>query len=426
MQDGTVIMPKPDTDRQLVDLLRDPVGTCAPDQDKRICDSLPAFWDSLCARAQEHRCLPALHAALAIGDPALSMRLRPAPDQQRRWLVQAMTLQAEALRLHHLLADAGIAHRFLKGIALAATVYPQIWHRPMRDIDILVAPADLAHAHAVVVAQGGVIAQYAHLGAGTEQTNTTAEAKHLPPLWSPKRAIPVELHGQAASSTLGLPDAARPALDAALWRGDAGFAVGGFNLPCPSREAMLLHLVIHGLHDHELNNGPILIADLVHLLRAGPMDLAYLQAQVAVMGLGRAMAMALSLLPPSLVVAAGLQPLCDTGPHLPVQMAVALLLQDKNGRNELRLAADLAQTGLWGRLRLLAGRVFASRETMLTRWQMEHGPIQPPRSLPWLWLWFLRARMRRMSGFATEQGLPATDLRSKLLSLRALRDGTRA
>jgi hypothetical protein len=158
------------------------------------------------------------------------------------------------------------------------------------------------------------------------------------------------------------------------------------------------------------------------------------------------MAMALSLLPAPLVAAAGLRPLCENGPDLPIETAVALLLQDKSSRNELRLAADLAQASLWQRATLLAGRVFASRQTMLSRWNMEQGNRPAPRAWLVLWLWFLRTRLRRVSGFAGRQRKMTTapvpqmhpqgpqapvrqddgsDLRDHLLFLRALRDGNR-
>ena len=52
------------------------------------------------------------------------------------------------------LDSAGIPAIVLKGAALAATVYPDISHRSMADVDILVHPADRDQAHAVLERSG--------------------------------------------------------------------------------------------------------------------------------------------------------------------------------------------------------------------------------------------------------------------------------
>lgn len=362
------------------------------------------------AMARAQRVLaPFVHALEEADLPPLA----EAALNRRAAMARALALQAEALRLHQMLQTAGIAHRFLKGVVLAGQVYPALWARPMRDIDILLHPEDLPRAHALLAAQGGVIARYAHKSA-----TPTAEAKHLPPLWSPQRLIGVELHGQAIGPGCGLDATARARLDAALWQGDGGEGP----LPAPTPAAMLVHLVVHAVHDHELNNGPVLICDLRYLLARGRPDPAQVTALADQLGIAPAMALALSLLPHAQVARAGLAPMLRPDLRLPAQTAKALLLQDPGKRTELRLAADLAQTGTGGRLGLILRRLAPDRGRMLDRWQME-GHTTPPPPLPVLWLWFVQQRGRKMR--ARDQGMAGLDPRDHLLGLRALRDQTR-
>lgn len=370
----------------------------------------PAARGHMVALARAQRVLPPLVQALE------EAGLPPLPEaglDRRAAMVRALALQAEALRLHQMLQAAGIAHRFLKGVVLAGQVYPALWARPMRDIDILLHPEDLPRAHALLAAQGGVIARYAH-----KSTAPTAEAKHLPPLWSPQRLIGVELHGQAIGPGCGLDVTARARLDAALWQGDGGTD----RLPAPEPAAMLVHLVVHAVHDHELNNGPILICDMRHLLERGRPDPSQVAAWADQLAIAPALALALSLLPPAQVARAGLAPMLRPELRVPAQMARALLFQDPGQRNELRLAADLAQKGAGARLGLILRRLVPDRARMLDRWQME-GHTPPPPPLPVFWLWFLRQRGQQMR--ARDQGVAGRDPRDHLLGLRALRDETR-
>lgn len=376
-----------------------------------------AFWDRVCDRARDHRCLPYLCWVL---DQARIVPVIPFdPALRRRWLVRALSVQKECLDLHRLLSEAGIAHLFLKGVPLAAGAYPEPWLRPLRDIDLLVAPADLGRAQALLLDHGGPIERYAH------KTGTTADpqAKHLVPVWSPGRVIAVELHGHAADAGAGLDAAAQARLDAMLWEGAVEMPLAGEALPVPGPEALFVHLVLHGVYDHELNNGPLFLTDLVHLMERMPPDPARVVALAGDLGITRGVALALSLLPEETAgragIAAALRAAGADLPELPEASAAALLLQDSAARTDLRLAADLAGRPQASRLRLLAGKAFPARETMIDRWRMEGHEGPPPVSNMAFWLWFVVVRlrgMRRASG-RTPAG------RDHLMRLRALRDG---
>jgi hypothetical protein len=70
-------------------------------------------------------------------------------------------------------------------------------------------------------------------------------------------------------------------------------------------------------------------------------------------------------------------------------------------------------------LRLLAGKVFPSRETMTDRWRMEGHEGPEPVSNLGFWLWFVRVRLRGMR----RAGTRAPRMRDHLIRLRGLRDG---
>ena len=378
-----------------------------------------ALWSRACDRAHDARCLPYLLQVLEASGAAPPTPVDPA--LRRRWMLRALAVQAECLRLTRILSEAGIRHVFLKGAHLAATVYPAPWLRPLRDIDLLVAPDDVARAQALLLAHGGAMKRHAHKA----DKAIDPEAKHAAPVWSPERVIPVELHGHATDEGAGLCRASVARLDAALWRDVMEVPLGDGALPVPGPEAMFVHLVLHGIYDHELNNGPLFLTDLVHLLERMPPDAGRVVAMAGDLGIMPGLAMTVSLLPEGTVgrngLLAALRAATGTAelPVLPEESAAALLFQDSTARTELRLSADLIATGPLARLRLLAGKVFASRETMTDRWRMEGRTAAPPASTAAFRLWFVAARIRGM-----RRAVPATSgTRAHLMRLRALRNG---
>lgn len=376
-----------------------------------------ALWEKVCARARDHRCLPYLYRVFDQAGVAA-----PVPfgsGLRQRWVLRALSIQRECRHLHDILSEAGIAHVFLKGVPLAVSAYPEPWLRPLRDIDLLVAPEDLARAQALLVDRGGPIERYAH----KDETPGDPDAKHLAPVWSPGRVIAVELHGHAADAGSGLGLAALARLDAALWESAVDIPVGESTLPVPGPEALFVHLVMHGVYDHELNNGPLFVTDLIHLLERMPPDPLGVVALAGELGIERGLALALALVPEQ---TPGRAEMCDAvraalseGDALALSedAAAALLLQDSAARTDLRLAADMADR-TWGqRLRLMVRKTFPSHETMINRWRMEGHTAPPPAR--GLWLWFITVRLRGMH--RSGDSLPRT--RDHLMRLRALRDG---
>jgi hypothetical protein len=143
------------TERTLTLLIRAafPLGSAAMNSvDLRVSD-----WADLSRSAEQHGLAPLLYAALS----TLGRREEPPPAtlHQLQWsYLHALRAGADQYReLDHLL---GLFDReqipivLLKGSVLAATLYADIAHRPMTDVDCLIHKSDLPRVTAILTARG--------------------------------------------------------------------------------------------------------------------------------------------------------------------------------------------------------------------------------------------------------------------------------
>lgn len=385
------------TENLLIDLMRAPGESAS----RGIAALSASEFSHLRDLAQAHRCSPLL--AHAMGNDAVLARA-----QQR-----GLAVAREAAQISCLLSEAGIAHCFLKGLALAHLAYPLPGLRPMRDLDVLIAPDDLARAHALMIRQGGTMAKFAHL-----PVVTTEAAKHLPPIHSPDRVLPVELHDRLLSADDRIAPGARQALEAALWSGQRTLPLGRIGVPVPSSAVLLLHLVLHGVHQHELNLGPLYLADIVYLLRNDPPDLSETRTLARHLSMDRALAITARLLNPP--EAARLADLTGFSPNAvgarPTRAELeTLLTMPPEGRSDFRLQADLAQVPARGRAAFFMRRAVKGPTVMRARWIERHGSRRrAPRGLA-LVVWFYGLRLRQM--VRTARSTPP-QARAALLALR--------
>jgi len=241
-------------------------------------------WAAVLAGARRHRVAPLLLAGLQaspdVPPDVLAELRRQALADTRKGLAQV----AEVGRLQRAFADAGVRVLFLKGVVLSAQLLGDAALRGPRDIDVLVDPADLPRADAVLAEAGyrsptGALSprqaasyrhwikdlQYVHAAGGT----------------------PLELHHRLVDSPRLL------ACDfAALWDGRAEVRVGDAAVATLSRDALAPYLCVHGAgHAWERLRW---LVDLTALLREpGSVDAALAAADAA--GLGAAMLHALAL-----------------------------------------------------------------------------------------------------------------------------------
>ena len=393
-------------ERLLLDLMRTPERV-----DGRMLIGLAQDeWDTLLALAERHRCAPYLayvfarRTGLALPDRLQAIRARSA----RRNLAVAR----DCIRIHAVLAGANIEHRFLKGVPLAFRDYPHGWMRPMRDIDVLVESSRLAEAYDLLLAAGGSIPAYADM-----PTEPLPEGKHLPPIRSPGGAMAVEVHYRLLLPTITLSSSALEAFEGEVWARKDSVTVGASNLPVPAPEALLGHLVVHGLLDHELNNGPLFLTDLIHLLRSGRIDRTRWRDVVSRGELARAVQVTAAMMPPAEAenLLAGLPAVTP----LPDTTLLALMLQPANQRNQVKLRASFVDGPPSSRVKLAWQKLIPRRAVLAARWRAEtRRPDHPPR-LALLWLWYVGRKL--VQYLRTPSG---TDKRT-LDELRALRHALR-
>lgn len=182
-----------------------------------------------------------------------------------------------ALRQHHLerelaaLAEAlpaDVPTVLLKGCAYVVTGARIAVGRMPSDVDILVAPADLARTEAVLLAAGwrfdGVL--------DAHDVRYYRDWSHeLPPLRRPGQPLEVDLH-HAISPPVGR----TPVDAAALLR--AAVAVPGTRWQVLQPHDQILHAAIHLFQDSELSDGLRDIVDIAGLLHEHVTDEAALEA----------------------------------------------------------------------------------------------------------------------------------------------------
>ena len=107
----------------------------------------------------------AIEAGQVIADEAIGHAVHAAHDEA---MAQSMRAEIQALTVSRLFRQAGVEHRFLKGVALAHTSIMSPSERSFRDVDVLVRGSQVARAVAVIEASGGV-RKHAELARGYDQ-----------------------------------------------------------------------------------------------------------------------------------------------------------------------------------------------------------------------------------------------------------------
>jgi hypothetical protein len=223
----------------------------------------PGAWAAIAAQAREHRLRPLLHSH-AKGWPFAV----PAPlaedwaSAHRRSAERALRQRAELVKIGADLAAAGIQATVLKGGAIAWRGWFDPALRPMRDLDLLV-PTDAADAAQQLLRNLGY--------SGAEGPNAEND-KHLPGLRSPRTNTTIEIHlhliEPSGSSGQNHDQAFRRLCEQRL------LSLPGTAVLALSDTDTLLHLILHGALDHQFNNGPVLLFDVVMLLEHGRIDWA--------------------------------------------------------------------------------------------------------------------------------------------------------
>ena len=246
---------------------------------KTIADISIEQWRVLLAMADMHRLQPLLYWRLIkerqlVLPKEVTERLT---ISLRKSAMRMLQIQAELVCLSRILDLAQVDYMVLKGAYLAFDIYPNSALRPMRDIDILVAEAQIHQAYQLLLDSGYQHPEhYQHVNPASFLELT----KHYPGLVKNNGTVMLELHPKVLDPQLGRDK--DPAQDLTLCENRESLAIAGHNIPVMSATDLLLHLIIHGCHDHQFNNGPLLMSDIAYLLNSRSVALA------AVLAAGRA------------------------------------------------------------------------------------------------------------------------------------------
>ena len=377
-------------------VLLDLVGTaCVPD----LARLSEADWAELSRLAAIHRLQPILHhrhgASPAIPAPILA-------DWQaakRHAAMAALARQADLRLVARCLEQAGFAPVALKGAWLAFHAYPAPALRPMRDIDLLVEPAQVIDAFRHLLASGFVQAEDDALPLDTN----LRIGKHMPQLTAPGGTL-VELHHRLWEPH-GQLDHASPDQDLPGLIARARIAADG--LRYPKATDMLAHLVVHAVYSHRLDCGPLLLHDVAATIAAETPDWDRFWAAARTQGWRDGARLVLELTGRHMAETA-IDFTADQGPPCPAELIEAapdLLLQDLGTRASARVAAAVIKRG---------------RATLLERARRQTDPLNPaetsrPVSEPGGWLGWALSR-----GWRTARELAQADTRRQSRQLAAL------
>ena len=214
----------------------------------RAVEASDAEWATAAAIASDHRLEPWLHDVWG-GDEAVPAAL------SQRWAaayrdaaLSALAHERSLLRIADLLEVQAIV---LKGSWLARSVYDQTALRPVRDIDLLLAPDEVVAAWKALQAKGFTQAEPLELA----PAEWARRYKHMPALRDPDGVV-VELHARLWDDGLGAPDYPADLFERAVAdpRHPALLALHTSDI--------LMHGAVHGVWAHRWDNGPLGLIDL--------------------------------------------------------------------------------------------------------------------------------------------------------------------
>lgn len=218
-------------------------------------------WHALSRLAEQHRLRPMLHRRSTTESWPVPQHLaRQWLNSYNRAALRALGQRAALARIGAALSAGGIKAAVLKGGAFVWSAGFDPALRPMRDLDLLIAPDDAARVVGILSAAGFAGGSAALSGSG----------KHLPPMTSGGLIVEVHLHLFDTYDDVAAEREAR--YIARAWQRAEAAAVPGICALCPADT--LLHLILHAVLDHQFNNGPLLLGDLKLLIGSGRIDWA--------------------------------------------------------------------------------------------------------------------------------------------------------
>ncbi len=207
--------------------------------------------------------------------------------------------------------------------------------RPMRDLDLLVAE-DRAIEASQVLAEARFIPDTTDLATLRQ---AVADDHQLPAQYHPGLGVTIEFHHR-----LGDPPQRRgyrvPQLDpAGVMARAVAVECGGATIFCPASQDLSAHMIVHALHGHRLDCGPLVLADLYFLALGHAVDWSELRNQAERDGWARGLDLVLALVERSFGSLPA--PLAYRPPPAVLDAAEAALLLDPEARGQAETLSDL-------------------------------------------------------------------------------------
>jgi Uncharacterised nucleotidyltransferase len=169
---------------------------------------------------------------------------------------RALNRQAATIAIARVLDGRAIPSAVLKGGALDRH-YGSPLLRPMRDIDVLV-PRDRAEEAFSAMLEAGFVRRADQ--SGPVQVDY-GHHKHLEALWCPMRRVALEIHTSLVDKARGEQADDILLQIETLLSGRRFETIGSAQIPVLGWAETLLHLIVHAVYDHQLNNGPLVLSD---------------------------------------------------------------------------------------------------------------------------------------------------------------------
>jgi hypothetical protein len=321
-------------------------------------------WATLMGMVGQHRLGPYLYWRLTReldGHPVPQSVHAQLENQFRYSVLRSLSMQRELLQLHRILDDAGFPYIALKGAYLAFNCYPHAAMRPMRDLDLLVADDQALDVFNLLLDHGY---QQDRNRQGNLDSSLQAR-KHLPPLVSPFGKVMIELHHRLSKPTEQSGNQ-ELSTDEGLWSRRIYCEMAGSSIPFLSVTDLLLHLCIHAVYDHILDNGPLTIGDLSYLIRKQDIDWQLFWQLAANGGWSKGCVLILKMTEhydgrldirwPGEDVESPTEEL--------VQASCRLALRDFDSKANSKLMGELSNLGFSQKINVLFRRIFPTRRSM--------------------------------------------------------------
>ncbi|MDJ0979219.1 MAG: nucleotidyltransferase family protein [Erythrobacter sp.] len=298
------------------------LALCAGGPDAVEPDDLRALaasgWDWIAARSQQYRLLPLLHAAFAQrpGWPVPEPLREACCAAHRRWVFRSLVMQQALIEVGAALDEHRIPYAALKGASLSLQFYAEPALRPMRDLDIMVAPDDAERAYALLKQTG-----YAKVPGKGEHG---LERKHHLPLIVNANRVYLELHHRIAPCDWS----GSQALGERLVANARAVDFQGHTVRMPDPSDTYLHLVVHAAFHNLFDNGPNLLSDLQALEDSGLVERAPIEAFAREHGLEASLALIEALMARARARLGGPAPKVPAVPEALLDQAAALMTQD--------------------------------------------------------------------------------------------------